>query len=110
MSNRVAEAYTMITGSSSSAGNNTMVAAPGSGRRIVWRKIKLVNGSANAMTCIIKYGATSKMTSIFDAQIGAGEVYYEEEGKALPENTALINNMSGSTLASWDVDYLTESI
>ena len=28
MSNRVAEAYTMITGSSSSAGNNTMVAAP----------------------------------------------------------------------------------
>lgn len=110
MSNRVAEAYTMITGSSSSAGDNTMVAAPGSGRRIVWRKIKLVNGAASAQTCIIKYGSTSKMTSIFGANIGQGEVYYEEEGKPLPENTALINNMSGSTLASWDVDYLTESV
>jgi hypothetical protein len=80
MSDRVAEAYLETTGTASSSGDNTAVAAPGTGRRIVWRKIKLVNTAANAMTVIVKYGATSKKKSVFPADIGAGEIYYEEEG------------------------------
>lgn len=108
--NRVAESYTTTTSTSSSSGDNTMLAAPGAGRRIVWRKIKLVNTTANAMTCIIQYGATSKMTSVLDAQIGAGEIYYEEEGEALPENTALILDLSAANAIAWDLTYLTESV
>ncbi len=110
MSDRVAEAYLETTGTASSSGDNTAVAAPGTGRRIVWRKIKLVNTTANAMTVIVKYGATSKKKSVFSADIGAGEIYYEEEGVALPENTALVLNLSAANAISYDVDYLTESV
>lgn len=109
-SGRTAEAYTEITGSAALENANTVVAAPGAGRRIVWRKIKLVNTTANAMTVIVQYGSTSKMTSVFGADIGAGEIYYEECGVPLPENTALVLDLSAANAISFDVQYLTESV
>lgn len=108
--NRVGESYTTFTGEKSAAGANEVIAAPAATRRIVWRKIKLVNKTASALTVIIKYGATSKMTSVLAAEIGAGEIYYEEEGEALPAGTALNFDLSGATAVSFDVTYLTESV
>lgn len=108
--NRVAEAYTEITGTASDSGDTTVIAAPATGRRIVYKKIKLVNTTANAVSVIIKHGATSKNKSVFSADIGAGEIYYEECGVPLPEATALVFNLSGAYAVSYDITYLTESI
>lgn len=109
MNDRVAEAYTEITGTVSSFGDNTVMAAPGAGRRIVYRKIKVVNTTSTAVTVVVKYGATSKKTAVLDAQVGSGEIFYEEAGVKMPENTALVLNLSGAIATSYDLEYLTES-
>lgn len=110
MSDRVAEAYTETTGTVSSSGDNTVLAAPGAGRRIVHRKIKVVNTTNTAVTVIVKYGSTSKKTAVLAGQVGSGEIFYEEAGVRMPENTALILNLSGAVATSYDLEYLTESV
>lgn len=110
MSDRVAEAYTETTSTASSSGDNTVIAAPGAGRRIVYRKIKVVNTTTMAVTVIVKYGSTSKKTAVLAAQVGSGEIFYEEDGVGLPANTALVLNLSAAVAVSYDLEYLTESV
>ena len=100
---------TRTTGTASSSGDNTLVAAPASGKRLVVLYLQVQNESATATTCIVKHGATAVSRFLGQAQGDGLARYYDEYPMILPEATALVLNLGGANSHGYTVETVTIS-
>jgi len=93
------------------SGDNTLVAGPGSGQRIVVSSIVVQNESATATTILLKSGANTKRRALLQNQ-GDGVAWSFPPGREwkLGDNEALIVNLSGANSHGVTVDYYTEAV
>lgn len=98
---------TYITGTISTSGDNTIVAAPGSGLSIYITHLVLQNESATATTIILK-DSGNRMRYLGQTQ-GSGLVltFPERREIKLAVNTALILNLSGANSCGYSIGYYT---
>jgi hypothetical protein len=98
------------TGTVATSGDNTLIAAPGAGQRIVLAQLHLQLEAATSTTILIKHGATVVSRLLFDFKgDGLRENYPAGMEVVLPENTAFVVNLSGSNATGWGVRYRVEA-
>lgn len=102
---------TDVTGTAASSGDNTIIAAPGSGQRLRLHKVQIQLEAATATTVLIKSGSTT-FDRLYCAAAGDGkiDVYPVGREKALGTNEALVFNLSGANSCGYTVRYSTEAV
>lgn len=109
MGKRVRKPFEWVTGTKAASGDNTLIAAPGSGERICVDRIRIQNESATASTAIVKHGSTAVERFLGQSQGDAISHHYGVEGaEALAENTALVLNLSDAVSWGYSVRYWVE--
>lgn len=97
------------TGTVSSSGDNTIVAAPGEGKQIVVTEIVLQLEGDTATTAILKSGSTAKKRVYMpNAGDGVALTYHPAFAWALGENEALVLNLSGANQVGYTFSYYIE--
>lgn len=96
-------------GTKSASGDNELIAAPGTGKRIVIGGLLVQNESATATTVVLTSGGNSLMRALLPAQ-GDGVVRDMERGWQLDENDPLTLNLSGANSHGYSVAYWVEEI
>ena len=103
------QVITWATGTSSSSGDVTLVAAQGADQRIVVVDLMLQNESTTADQYIVKEGSTAKMRALAQNQ---GDGILRTIGRGykwrLPANTALVWNKSAAAAGGYTVGYYLE--
>ena len=96
---------TVSTGTAASSGDNTLVAAPGAGKRLVLLFLKVQNESTTATTCTVKHGSTV----VDRVKLAENDAYIREYEcpRVLPMNTALVLNLSGANSHGYTVETTT---
>lgn len=85
------------TSTEADSGDNTIIAAPGSGYRLVITDIQVQNASSTATTVILKNGSTAVWAVLLQNQGDALSVSFDgDRFWELSENTALVINLSGA--------------
>jgi hypothetical protein len=102
--------WTNATGTIATSGDNTLVVAPGAGQRLVLAQLHIQLEGVVSTTILIKHGATvvSRLVCDFKGD-GLRDNYAAGRDVILPENTALVLNLSGSNSVGWGVRYRTEA-
>ena len=99
------------SGTAADSGDNTLVAAPGAGLRLVIRQFVVENEDGDEPTAILKQGATAVKRRLTTAKGDGLGVHYPIGGEwRLPENSALVLNLSAANTFGYSVEYLTERI
>jgi hypothetical protein len=93
------------TGTKADAGDNTLVAAPAAGYKLVLLYVHVQNESAVATTATLKYSATTFARALL-AQYGVYERDYEYPVE-LPAATALVLNLGGANSHGYIVETAT---
>jgi hypothetical protein len=102
---------TKLTGTTATSGDNTLIAAPGSGKQIVISQLILQNESATATTLVVKAGATAILRVLCQNQgDGLSQVYPPERCLAIGDNTALVLNLSGANSCGYTVLYYVDAV
>ena len=94
-----------------SSGDNTIVAAPGAGLRIVITALRIQNNTDIATTVLIRDGATT-LAGVVTTVAGTGiddDFTYGNEIR-LSANTALVMNLSAANQHSTSVRYYVETV
>jgi hypothetical protein len=102
---------TIVSGTKSSSGDNTLIAAPGVGVSIVLVRVTLQNESSTATTMLLQNGASgSTLERILAQNQGDGlrAEYALDARPKLSANTALNLNLSGANSCGYTVHYFTE--
>jgi hypothetical protein len=100
---------TIVTGTAASSGDNSLIAAPGVGVKIVVCGFVVQNESATATTLILRDGTTSKIRCHAKNQgDGLSQVFTPDARWKLTANTALNLNLSGANTCGYTVWYYTE--
>lgn len=101
---------TDLTATINTINDNTIVAAPGAGLRIVVHELTIQQASATATTIIVKSGTTSKRTIPCLSQID-GFCFAPESGKEMRcgANEALILNLSVAQNVTYTLRYTVEA-
>lgn len=107
----VASFPTTATGTAASSGDNTLVAAPAAGYRLVIYDLQIQNESATATTCLIKSGSTTKRR-FYGGAAGDGLLLMFPPGHEmrLGAAEALVLNLSGANSHGYTVRYMTEAV
>jgi len=102
---------TTATGTAASSGDNTLVAAPSAGNRLVVYDLQIQNESSTATTCLIKSGSTTRRR-FYAAAAGDGILLQFAPGREfrLAEAEALVLNLSGANSHGYTVRYATEAV
>jgi len=91
------------------SGDNTLVAAPGAGKRLVVTDILVQNESSTATTVILKDGSTSRWRSLLQNQGDALVLSFSPERYwKLAANSALVLNLSGANSHGVSLYYFIE--
>jgi hypothetical protein len=90
-------------------GDNTLIAAPAAGYKIILLYVEVQNESATATTAILKHGSTEVARQLM-AQYGKFERDYFAYPLELPEATALVLNLSGANSHGTIVEYVTAPV
>jgi hypothetical protein len=100
----------VATGTAANSGDNTLIAAPSAGNRLVVHDIQLQLEAATATTMLIKSGSTTKRRFYANA-IGDGLFLIYPAGKEFRLGTAeaLVLNLSGANSVGYTVRYTTEA-
>lgn len=100
-----------ITGTKNGSGDNELVAAPGTGYRIVVKGWRIQNESASATTCILKAGTANTYRFLTQNQGDSVSKDYEPEYEwRLPSATALILNLSAGNSHNFNLEYWIETV
>ena len=100
---------TSVTGTISSSGDNTIIAAQGSGVRIKIVSLRIQNESSTASTAILKDGTTAIGRVLGQNQgDGISEVYPAGRPIVLSANTLFAINLSGANSHGYTVRYYAE--
>lgn len=96
-------------GTAANSGDNTLIAAPGAGQRIVLVGGQLQNESSADTTVLLKYGSTSiyrlNMSAKSYGALPPAPLYWR-----LPVNTSLVGNLSGANQIGFVFWYYLETI
>jgi hypothetical protein len=91
------------------SGDNTIIAAPGAGLRLVIKSLTVQNESSTATTVLVQWGSAVKERRLLN-QYGVLAILHEAGSEwALPVNTALIVNLSGANSHGYSVTYAVEA-
>lgn len=103
--------YTIVSGAAASSGDNSLIAAPSTGERIVVTAFTIQNESAVATTMILRDGTTSKWRYLGQTQ-GAGQTVVFPPGREwkLTTATALQLNLSGANSCGYTIQYYVEYV
>ena len=103
---------TITAGTKAASGDNTLVAAPASGYRLVIKGWHVQNESSTATTTLLKDGASSTLYRYLaqNQGDGIGRVYEQGFELRLTAATALILNLSGANSHGYWVEYWTEAV
>lgn len=102
---------TNVEGTTSTSGDNAIVAAPGAGKRIVLQHVFIQNASSTDTTYILKSGSTDLLT--FNAPNqgdGIFATFAEEQYIYLGANAALNLNLSGANSTNYAFWYFVEEL
>jgi hypothetical protein len=109
------QALSVAASTAASSGDNTLVAAPGAGKRLVLVAYTLQNESSTATTMILYDGPSTDAKPI--ARIlgqnqgdGVSKVLPAGHMKPLTENKALVLNLSGANSCGYTAWYYTEDV
>jgi pectate lyase len=98
---------TSVSGTIAISGDNTIVAAPGSGLSIYITHLVLQNESTTATTIILK-GSSNLLRCLGQTQgSGLALTFPERREIKLATNTALILNLSGANSVGYSIGYYT---
>ena len=98
------------TGHINTSGDNVLIPAPGSERRIVVCYLSNQNNTIQDTTIITLAGATPIDTLLLNSDVpGRVLMLNSEDAWYLPENTALIQNLSAANDVLYTVRYYIES-
>jgi hypothetical protein len=102
---------TNVTNTTATSGDNTIIAAPSAGNRIVVHQWKIQLEAATATTVLLKNGSTT-YDRLYCAAAGDGAVIVYPTGKEwrLDGATALVFNLSGANAIGYSVRYTTEAV
>lgn len=100
---------TRAAGTKADSGDNTLVAAPAAGYRLVLLYLHVQNETTTATTCLVKHGATT-VGRVLNQNQGDGWLRdFCEYPVIMPEATALVLNLSGANSHGFTVEYVTMS-
>jgi protein-tyrosine-phosphatase len=102
---------TTVTGTINTSGANTIIAAPGSDKRLAIAELSFQLEGATATTVIVLSDAVAQRRWYLSAA-GAGVTWVYDQGREirLLENDALIFNLSGANSVGYTVRYFEEAI
>jgi hypothetical protein len=109
--NPTAVAMTTVTNTTASAGDNTVIAAPGVNTRIVIYSLQIQLEAATATTVLKKSGSTT-IGRLYCAAAGDGAIWVYPAGRELRlgTNEAFGLNLSGANAVGYTVRYSTEAV
>ena len=93
-----------------SSGDNTVIAAPGAGMRLRVKYLVVQNVSTTDTTALIKWGESTEHDFLLAGKLGVTVNNDKGEEWRLPENTALIVNLSGANAHKANFRYAVERI
>lgn len=107
----ILQAWEPEAGTKAASGDNTLVAAPGAGNRLVVQMFMVQNESATATTCLLKSGSTTRYRKLLQNQgDDFGRAFQIGREWRLGENEALVLNLSGANTHGWAAEYWTEAV
>lgn len=104
--------FTLAEGTAASNGDNTLIAAPGSGFRLVIKDLVVQNESSTDTTVILKDGSASCWRALLLAVTADALPLSFAPGEEwrLSEDAALVLNLSGANSHGYSVRYFTEHV
>lgn len=107
---RPTKTLTTVCTTAASNGDNTIIAAPAAGNRIVVAQYSIQLEAATATTVIVKSGSTALRRALLQQYDSFGAQF--EPGRELRLGTAeaLVFNLSGANSVGYHVDYFTEAV
>jgi len=104
--------WSLLCGQASSSGDNTLVAAPGSGKRIRVGFAMIQNASSVLTTAILRSGTGTNGLRYLGANQGDGiQITFQQAGEwTLDTNEALILNLSGANAWNYTIAYSVEDV
>lgn len=107
----ILQSWTAAAGTKAASGDNTLIAAPGAGNRLVVQLILIQNESAVATTVQLKSGSTVCYRHLLQNQGDAfGRAHERSREWRLGANEALVLNLSGANSHGYNVEYWTEAV
>lgn len=100
----------IVSDTKAAAGNNTLIAAPGTGKRIVVWSFMVQNESANATTIILRDQAARFRVLAQNQGDGLAMAFDSLQPWRLNENTALTMSLSGANSCGYSVQYSIEGV
>lgn len=100
----------IVSGTKAVAGNNTLIAAPGSGKRIVVYTFVVQNESATATTIILKDHVDRWRVLGQNQGDGLSIAFDALQPWKLNENAALTMNLSGANSCGYSIQYAIEDV
>jgi hypothetical protein len=98
-----------VSGTKSSSGDNTLISAPGSGKRIVITFLMVQNKSSNAVTLKLKWSGGDQIREMLAQNQGDGFTNEPAPDARLRKtNEDLVLNLSAAETVTYSVDYYTE--
>lgn len=102
---------TNVEGTTSTSGDNAIVAAPGADKRIVLQRVFIQNASSTDTTYILKSGSTDLLTLNAPSQgDGLFATFGESQYICLAANAALNLNLSGTNATNYAFWYFVEDV
>jgi len=102
---------TYVSGQAASSGDNSLIAAPASGVRIVLVYVSIQNATAVSTLSKLSDGASGaiiEQVTLLTAGYGRDRVYPPDARPKLTAATALILNLSGANAHNYTIGYYTE--
>lgn len=100
--------WTVGTDDFDSSGDNTIISAPGEGRRLRVKYLVVQNVSTTDTTALIKWGSSTEHDFLLAGKLGVTIVGDLGNEWRLPANTALIVNLSGGNAHKANFQYTIE--
>jgi hypothetical protein len=101
---------TAVSGTKNGSGDNSLIAAPGAGWRIVVVAFVIQNESAVATTLILKDGATARFRVLGQNQGDGLALNLSLYPLRLSDNAALVLNLSDANSCGYSVHYFLERV
>ena len=108
---KVVQLYTALAASTTAtSGDQTLVAAPGAGFRLVVKELLVQNESATETTAILKSGSNARWRAKLAANASLALSFADGEEWRLGANEALVLNLSGANSHGYSGRYCTEAV
>lgn len=99
----------LVSGSTSTSGDNELIAAPGAGKKIVVYDFVLVHEDATAVTALLRDADATTVAwrtrLSADGEFLSRKLYEEDKRWVLPENKALELNLSATSEVGYTIRY-----